>query len=426
MPKRDRDRIRLTDAKVRAANLPAGKREVVFWDSDLRGFGLRIRGNSKSYIVVYRPQGAGRSANPKRLKIGTPETIPNVKEARNLARAALGKVASGEDPLEERREEKHRAAATVATMLERYDAHLARREYVTRADVLSLLRRRLSRVRGRDIADLKGWELAEMIERLDTEPGGSKGSTFRARLNTFLNWCAFDARVIDANPLAGYRRRRDTRAERIAKSDRGRALSDDELAAVWTTARPDTSFGRLVRFLILTGCRRNEGARLAWSMVDSEHGRIDLPATFTKQARGHTVYIAPALGEVLSQCVLDARGPEWVFPAPRTGGPMSGWSKIMDRNNRRGAANPSKPAPGFVAASGVDFSLHDLRRTFRTGLSRLGVDREIAELALGHARGDLEARYNRDDCEAALRDAFGRWAEHVRKIVSDAEFEAFG
>lgn len=193
---------------------------------------------------------------------------------------------------------------------------------------------------------------------------------------------------------------------------------------MWLAARPDIAFGRLVRFLILSGCRRNEGARLVWSMVDEADGRIDLPATFTKQARGHTVFIAPELGEILEQCTVDARGPEWVFPAPRTGQPMSGWSKIMDRNNRRDAGNGNCRSLGFVAASGVDFSLHDLRRTFRTGLSRLGIDREIAELALGHAREDLEARYNRDGCEDALRDAFERWAVHVKEAVSRAE--AFG
>ncbi|MEC7763740.1 MAG: integrase arm-type DNA-binding domain-containing protein [Pseudomonadota bacterium] len=421
-----KDRVRLTDANVRAAALPEGRQESVIWDADVRGFGLRLRGASKSYVVMYRPLGAGRSTTAKRLKIGTPETIGSVKEARNLARAALGKVAAGGDPVDERREEKRKSAVTVAAMLDRYDAHLERRQYVTRTDVLSLLRRRLASVQRRDIADLKGWELAQIIERLDAEPEGSKGATLRSRLNTFLNWCAFDARVIDANPLAGYRRRRDTRAERVARAGHGRALSDAELAHVWLAAKPDMAFGRLVRFLILTGCRRNEGARLEWSMIDDEWTRIDLPATFTKQARGHSVFVGPDLRNLLDQCVPDARGPNWVFPAPRTGGPMSGWSKIMDRNNLRGRANPTKAAPGFVAMSGVDFSLHDLRRTFRTGLSRLGVDREIAELALGHAREDLEARYNRDGCEAALKDAFDRWGKHVQAAVQQFEDKAFG
>ncbi|AUQ59749.1 putative phage integrase, catalytic core [Phaeobacter inhibens] len=420
------NRTRLTDTVVKSASLPAGKKEAVVWDADVRGFGLRIRERGKSYIIMYRPQGAGRNVNSKRLKIGTPETISSVREARKIARAELGKVASGGDPSADRKEASRRSAGTVAAVLDRYEAHLERRQYVTRKDVLSLLRRRLAPVQHRALDGIKSWELAEMIERLDAQSAGSKGQTFRSRLNAFLNWCAFEARVIEANPLAGYRRARDTRAERVARVGRGRALSDEELAAVWSAASPGEPFGRLVRFLILTGCRRNEGGRLRWEMVDLDNGRIDLPATFTKQARGHTVLVAPALHELLNSCAIDARGPEWVFPALRTGQPMSGWSKIMDRNNRRAQNNTSGKGTGFVAVSGVDFSLHDLRRTFRTGLSRLGVDREIAELALGHAREDLEARYNRDGCEVALRAAFRKWSEHVRSITDSPNSDVFG
>jgi len=174
-----------------------------------------------------------------------------------------------------------------------------------------------------------------------------------------------------------------------------------------------------LRFLILTGCRRGEGANLLWSMIDTAQKRIDLPPTFTKQARGHTVYVSDALADVLSACERDARNVDLVFPSPRSGGPLKGWSKIMDRSDLRSGRGP-QAKPGFVKAAGVDFTLHDLRRTFRTGLSRLGVDRDIAELALGHARADLEARYNRDDCEAALRAAFEAWGAYVSTVCDSA------
>ena len=74
-----------------------------------------------------------------------------------------------------------------------------------------------------------------------------------------------------------------------------------------------------------------------------------------------------------------------------------------------------------VKASGVQFDLHDLRRTVRTGLSRLGVSTETAELALGHARSELEAIYNRDDAAGALRLAFDRWADHVGSLKATTE-----
>lgn len=412
---------KLTDTFVRSIEPAEPQPEFVIWDTEVTGFGLRIRGKSMSYIVLYRPVGQGRAANAKRFKIGSPGTIANVKDARRMALAILGKVASGVDPNAERAEEKRRARSTMKEMLDRYDQHLELREYVTRSDVLSLLRRRLRPLLGREISEIKAWEYAEIIERLDKKSGGTAGGTFRTRCSTFLNWCTFDARVLEVNPLAGYRRRRDTRSERVKKSEMGRALSDEDLRAIWSCADPETSFGRLVRFLILTGCRRNEGAKLLWSMVDLDAGKIELPATFTKQARGHTLYISDELAAMLEPLRKERLVSDYVFPSTRTGGPMSGWSKIMDPSDKRTAGGTKPGTPGFVKNCGVQFTFHDLRRTFRTGLSRLGIDTEIAELALGHARSDLEARYNRDDCEAGLRSAFRVWGNHVVSIAARTE-----
>jgi hypothetical protein len=39
----DGNRVRLTDALVRGADIPPGRDELMLWDSEVRGFGLRIR-----------------------------------------------------------------------------------------------------------------------------------------------------------------------------------------------------------------------------------------------------------------------------------------------------------------------------------------------------------------------------------------------
>ena len=69
------------------------------------------------------------------------------------------------------------------------------------------------------------------------------------------------------------------------------------------------------------------------------------------------------------------------FPSEKTGGVIFGWTKLV---------------ADLKEASGVDFTLHDLRRTSRTLMSCLGVKRSIAELAIGHKREELEALYNFD------------------------------
>ena len=419
-------RVKLTDTLVAGAENTEPKREYTLWDKEVSGFGLRVRETTKTYVVMYRPLGAGRLANSKRLKIGTPETLSSVKEARRLALVTLGQIASGADPAVERKaerdrlaEEKRREDATVEKLLDRYELRQIRKKYVNTKTLLSLLRRRLLPFAKRDIESIKGWEYATLLEKISESETDAAAAEFRTRCNMFLNWCATEARVLDANPLAGYRRGRGTRAERVEREQVGRALSDIELARVWHAADPATSFGRLIRFLILTGCRRNEGAKLLRSMVDDRARRIVMPNSFTKQAREHTLYIADALQDVLACCAVDARNPDLLFPSPRSGKPFQGWSQLMAAGKRSaGGQRPVKP--GLAEAAEVDFTLHDLRRTFRTGLSRLGVDKDTAELALGHAREDLESRYNRDDCEAALRAAFESWGTHVERIMSAA------
>ncbi|WHO77468.1 tyrosine-type recombinase/integrase [Rhizobium leguminosarum] len=399
------NKIKLTDAVVARAALPEGKSELMVWDSEVTGFGLRLRGNTRSYIVAYRPAGQGRAADMKRVKLGTPETIKTAAEARKLAFAMLGKVAAGGDPAKDRAEEKRRQKARVGDLLDRYEEDLIRRNYVARKMVMNLLRRRLKRHIEKDIAELKGADFAAIMESLERAGMAGAAEEFRSRGRAFLAFCMTKAKVIDANPLYGFRRQRATRADRLAKREHGRALSDAELVAVWLAASPDTSFGRFVRSLILTGCRRNEGAGTTRSMVVGSNSRgpiIDFPAAFVKQGRGHTVTITPQLQSILNLCPVDSRSPDLFFPSPRTGGQMSGWNKLK---------------AALVKESGVSFTFHDLRRTFRTGLSKLGVDTETAELALGHARENLIEIYDRGNGSGKVQKAFELWAAHVEAVV---------
>ena len=72
-------------------------------------------------------------------------------------------------------------------------------------------------------------------------------------------------------------------------------------------------------------------------------------------------------------------------------------------------------------ASGVDFTLHDLRRTARTLMSRLRVAEDIAELAIGHVRADLITRYNKDEAWSGRSDAFTRVSNHVEALIGARE-----
>ena len=399
-------KMKLTDAAVSRLALAPGQTDVMIWDAELPGFGLRMRPGGRAWTIGYRPAGTGREGMFKRLKIGSPDVL-KAAEARAHARTVLAQIALGADPLGERAEAKAKAATTttLGQVLDRYEASLERRGYVNRRTVMATLRNRMAALLKREIATVTGAELAEIIASVEAagKPGAAKD--FRTVCRAFFGWALSDARVVGVNPLAGYRKQRSTRADKVAQDEHGRALSDAELAAVWRAADPATTTGRLVRFWILTGCRRGEGAGLTRAMVDRKAELIRLPAIFVKQARGHIVPITPALAELLDSCIVDSRS-DLLFPSSRTGGKMSGWSKMLAALQRD---------------SGVEFGFHDLRRTLRTGMSRLGVDVDTAELAIGHAREDLEKIYNRDDAIDRLRAAFDIWANHVAAVTTVSE-----
>ena len=257
----------------------------------------------------------------------------------------------------------------------------------------------------RDIKDVKGTDLAAITERLENDGLAGAASAFRSRCRAFLSWCLATAKVIDENPSFGQRRERPTRADKLKQENKAKALTAQELKAVWTAADRTTVFGRLVRFLILTGCRRSEAAqvRRRWAMTnDARRQVITFPASVVKQGRDFELPITPMLKSLLATCPVDARA-DLFFPSDRTGGMISGWTKfVIDLREK----------------SGVEFSLHDLRRTVRTGLSKLKVPADIAELCIGHSRPGLEKTYNKDEADEAKRDAFLAWAQHVEKLTA--------
>ena len=97
-----------------------GAAEAVLWDTEIKGFGVRVRsGGAKTYILHYRA-GAGRNAPLRKLTIGRNGSPWTAQTARVEAKRLLGQVASGEDPAHLRLAERR-----AMTMTELCDLYLA-------------------------------------------------------------------------------------------------------------------------------------------------------------------------------------------------------------------------------------------------------------------------------------------------------------
>jgi integrase len=188
-------------------------------------------------------------------------------------------------------------------------------------------------------------------------------------------------------------------------TSRDRVLNDAELAAVWR-ACTDDDFGRIVKLLILTGCRRDEIGGLGWSELDLDTDTMTLPRERTKNDKELKLILPSIAMEILRAAPLRA-GREFVFG--NHGGSFSAWSYASMALNTRIAAAQGKPLPHWT--------LHDLRRTMRTGLARLGVAPHVAERVVNHAQGGVEGIYNKHPYQDEIKAALATWADHVVAVV---------
>jgi integrase len=393
-------KVDLTMARIEAAQRAA--RECFLWDSKVPGLGVRVRPTGRAvFVVQYRTDGS-RLAQQRRQNLGQVGQI-DIPTARRRARDMLGSVAAGIDPAAEREREHQRRAATLAVALEAYGDALKARRVVNAAWYLSALRRHLAEPLGpaATLEDLGRAQLVGLVERLEAAGKPGAAQELRQRMTAFFGWCVDTGRLA-ASPLAGLRRPRQTRAQRLESP--GRALTDDEIRRLWHACESDGwPFGDYVRVLLLCGQRRTETAAMRWQNVDLDAALWRIPAAHAKTGKAHVVPLPGLVRDIIARCPRLAEN-EHVF-AGRGGAAMSGWSKRL---------------PRLIAAAGIaPFTLHDCRRTFRSGLSRLGVAYDVAELMLAHRREDLTQRYDRADLWPQRVEAAERWATHVAGLLAD-------
>ena len=102
--------LRITKTIVDGAK--PGPADYFIWDSELKGFGLKMsKGGRKTYVCQYRTAG-GRTGDSRRLTIGAHGSPLTVELARAEAKKILGRAANGEDPAQEKQDLKKQLAVT--------------------------------------------------------------------------------------------------------------------------------------------------------------------------------------------------------------------------------------------------------------------------------------------------------------------------
>ena len=337
------------------------------WDSDLKGFGLKVTaGGNKVYILQYRK--GGRGAPTRRVTIGRHGAL-TPDQARKEAARLSGAVAHGADPAAARSAEK--AAPTVTALTERFLAeHVATktkprtaaeyRRLVANIVVPTIGRKRVRDVTRADISRLHH-------ERRDTPYDANRALAVLSKMFTLAE--KWGERADGSNPCRHVERYAERRRERMLSADEFGRLAD----ALKASGRSPYILAA-IKLLIFTGARLSEILDLRWEWVDFERGEARLPDS----TGAKTLHLpAPALA-VLAEL-------------PRLEG-----NPYVIVGNVAGArlVNLEKPWRAIRKAAGLhDVRLHDLRHAFASVAASSGMGLPIIGKMLGHVHAATTHRY---------------------------------
>ena len=254
------------------------------------------------------------------------------------------------------------------------------------------------------------------------KPAPGQARNLLGIIKMFFGWVRRQKRYgLTANPCA------DLSAKHLIgpKMPIDRFLDDAEIAAFWrATGRMNYPYGPFYRLLLLTGLRLNECADASWGEFDLKIGKWIIPKERMKarneKARAHAVPLNSEIRKVINSLPRFRTG-DFLFST--TFGEKPAW--VNDKVKKRLDARMLGSLRALARMRGDDpakvqlkpWTNHDLRRTLRSGLSKLRVDRDVAEAVLAHVAGGIVGTYDVHDYFDEKKDALTRWSLHVRSLV---------
>jgi integrase len=390
---------RFTDAIVQKLSLPHDKTDHIEWDPELPGFGVRLRPGNSFYVVQYRIGNKQR-----RVSLGDVRKT-GLDQARENAKIKFAQVVLGIDPAAEKEKLKASQRAdelTFKALAEKYLAarkekqrastHAAVKRYLVEKHCLPLHRKPVHKI---DIQTVDG-----LITDIEKNNGRTAAARARANVAAVFSW-GMRKGICISNPVLG------TEDPEEGIDPRDRVLEPKEIKAIWRECRDD-DFGRIVRLLLLTACRRDEIGSLRWSEIDLGTGKLLLPKERTKSNRALELTL-PATARAILTSVPRRVGRDQLFGGGKAG--FNAWSySTLSLNARITEAEGRALAP---------WRLHDARRTVRTGMGKIGIKPHIAELVLNHAghKGGIGGVYDHYDYQPEIADALAKWEQYLLTIV---------
>jgi len=264
---------------------------------------------------------------------------------------------------------------------------------------------------GRHIAkDVRRQDIALMLKKASDRGPGAVKALHSATRNVFRH--AVSQGILDQNPAIGI----DRRSIMVVPAPRkGLALEGANLGKFLASLGDDVG-AWAIRLHLITGVRPTELVHAAWNEFDINAAIWSIPPERTKTKSGYAITLPKQALDLLQRIKKVSLKSAFLFPAA-----YGDKDRPIPYQTYRGRIRRA------LEQLGQDFpqiKAHDLRRTMRSGLTRIGTRYEVAERAINHRLPAMAEIYDRNDFHDYRRDALVKWAEHMDNLESAARKES--
>ncbi|SIT08835.1 tyrosine-type recombinase/integrase [Paracoccus saliphilus] len=372
-------RLNFTKAALsRAPNAAKGRKDY-YYDEREAGLVMAVTPTgTKSFYLYKRIDG-----RPERLLLGRFPDI-SVENARKMAAAAKGKIASGNNPQKERRA--IRAEMSFGDLFTLYLEKYAKVHKRSWAYDQREVNKFLSHWFKRKISAIDRSEVERLHARIGKENGIYQANRLLERIRSIFNK-AIDWGWDGTNPAIGIKK--------FKEKSRDRFLQPDELPRFFEALanEPNETARDFIMISLLTGARKSNTLAMRWQDISFQAETWRIPDT--KNGDAQTIHLPRQAMAILTERKLQSESP-WVFPGEGKSGHL---------------ADPKKAWARILKEAGIaDLRIHDLRRTLGSYQAATGANGYIIGKSLGHRSQQSTAIYARLNLDP-VRDSVNKATE---------------
>lgn len=356
--------LNFTKAALLKAPAPKKGGRDYYYDERERGLVMAVMPSGTRTFYLYKRV----DGRPERILLGRFPDI-SVENARKLATAAKGEIATGKNPQKEKRaiRDEMTFGALFIEYLEKYSKVHKRSWAYDEREVNKFL----SRWFKRKISSIEKSEVERLHARIGKDNGLYQANRLLERIRSIFNK-AIDWGWDGTNPATGIKK--------FKEQSRDRFLQPDELPRFFEALAKEPNEAARDFFMIslLTGARKSNTLAMRWKDINfaAATWRIDL----TKNGEGQTIQLPKQAMEILVERKLHSASP-WVFPGTGAAGHL---------------ADPKKAWTRILKEAGIEnLRIHDLRRTLGSYQAATGANGYIIGKSLGHRSQQSTAIYAR-------------------------------